>query len=72
VGNGLVSLYILGSCEDWNISLYYAIDGDLPEYGPSYNNNYYAAIFYIGFIFVGSFFFLNLFIGTICYHFDKS
>lgn len=72
MANGLVSLYVLGSLEDWNISLYRAIDGDLPEYGPKRDNNELFAIYYIVFIFVGAFFFLSLFIGTICYHFDKS
>jgi hypothetical protein len=56
----------------WPANLYQAIDGDDETIGPSYNNNQTIAFFFIIFIFVGSFFFLNLFIGAICYHFDKS
>ena len=48
------------------------MDSDDPHKGPSLNANPLMAIFFIVFILVGAFFFLNLFIGAICYHFDKS
>lgn len=49
-----------------------AIDGDVAEIGPSFDNNYILSLYFIMFMLVGTYFFLNLFIGAICYHFDKS
>lgn len=66
------SLFILGIGEGWPDIMYSGIDGDDETKGPSINNNYIVSIFFIAFILVGSFFFANLFIGAICYHFDKS
>lgn len=52
--------------------MFRCIDGDDETKGPSKDNNYGISLFFVFFIFIGTFFFLNLFIGAICYHFDKS
>ena len=65
-------MFIFGSLEGWPDIMYNVIDGDYPEYGPSKDNNFIICIFFIAFILVGSIFFMNLFIGTICFHFDKA
>jgi len=52
--------------------MYNSIDGDQASIGPSLNNNYLISLYYVVFIWIGTFFFLNLFVGAICYHFDKS
>lgn len=70
VGNALLTLFVVGSLEGWPNILYSAMDGD--ESGPKLNQQPYIAFYFIVFILIGSFFFLNLFIGAICYHFDKS
>lgn len=61
----------MGTLEGWPDILYRSIDGDYDTEGPSVNNNYIISLFYISFILVGGLFFTNLFVGAICYHFDK-
>ena len=57
--------------EGWPDLMFQAIDGDSSEYGPQKDNHYEISLYFIAFILIGAFFFLNLFIGAICYHFDK-
>ena len=67
----MLTLFVLGTLEGWPIIMYNALDGDDEKLGPSYNTNFIQCLYFISFIFIGSFFFLNLFVGAICYHFDK-
>lgn len=77
----------MGTFEGWPDMMYAAIDGNgdvslinrlsdrlslLQGEGPTKNGNPLVGVFYIGFIMVGSFFFLNLFIGAICFNFDQA
>jgi voltage-dependent calcium channel L type alpha-1D len=68
----MITIFILGTLEGWPDIMFGAIDGDEDTNGPSRDTNYSISLFFVTFIFIGTFFFLNLFIGAICYHFDKS
>jgi len=38
--------------------MYDSIDGDVATVGPSMNNNYFISLFYVIFIWIGTFFFM--------------
>ena len=56
--------------EGWPIIMYNAADITDTEKGPKLNNSYYYSYFFIVFILIGSFFFLNLFVGVIFKKFE--
>ena len=68
----MIGTFIIASLEGWPDIMYQAIDGDTPDIGPSKDNGPALSIYFVIFIMIGSFFLLNLFIGVICYHFDKT
>ena len=45
--------------------MHYIVDGESEELGPSFENNKWIKVYIIAFIIIGSFFFMNLFIGVI-------
>ena len=69
ISKAMVTLYIVSSLENWPNIMYYAIDANEKEEGPKKEGNIYIALYFIGFILVGSFFLINLFVGVIFYHF---
>lgn len=64
---GFVTLFVVASLEGWPDILMQAYDTpDKDNYGPSYNNKVGTAIiFFLLFIVIGSFFFLNMFVGVL-------
>ncbi len=68
----MITLFIVSSLEGWNNIMYFAVDGTDPEHAPVKNNAPWAAYYFVGFILIGSFFFLNLFIAVIFDNFNKS
>lgn len=72
VGYGLITLVAMGSLEGWPDIMYSAIDGRSEEDGPQKDANFWIALYFVSFILIGSFFFLNLFIGAICFNFDQA
>ena len=52
--------------------MYQAVDSTEIDQAPLRNANEYAAIYFVVFIFIGSFFFLNLFIGVIFETFNEA
>ena len=45
--------------------MFSAMDGNTSDIGPSLNNNKMIYIYFIAFIFIGSLFLMNLFVGVI-------
>jgi hypothetical protein len=64
------SLYVVSSLEGWPDIMIQTIDLTDIERGPLRENSTYFYWFYIIFIFIGSFFFLNFFIGVLFMKFD--
>lgn len=58
--------------EGWPDIMFTAADANEDSVGPIKDGNILIAYYFIAFILIGSFFFLNLFTGAICYHFDKA
>jgi len=70
----MITLFVMASLEAWPTLMIDMLDG--PEFshelGPIEDGNfYYGAGFTIVFIVLGSFFFMNLFVGVIFDEFDK-
>ena len=69
--NGLVYLFELTTQENWPITVYQAIDCTDVDQGPKKGESWYYAYYYVIFLFVGSMFFLNLFVGVLYEKFQK-
>ena len=69
--NGLIYLFELTTQENWPITIYQAIDCTDVETGPVMNSSWYYAYYYVIFLFIGSMFLLNLFVGVMFYNFSK-
>ena len=61
----MMSLFIVSSLEGWPGVMHQAMDITRVDYGPSYQGNVKQSIFFIVFILIGSFFFLNFFTGVL-------
>jgi hypothetical protein len=72
VVSGMMTLFIVSNNEGWPDVMYAYGDATGVETGPkpgaSILNNYFFVIF----VFVGSFFFLNLFVGVLFLSFEKA
>ena len=66
--NAISTLFILSSEEGWPDIMYQAIDSRGVGLAPKRDSNPYLAYYFVVFILIGSFFFLNFFIGVV---FDK-
>jgi len=64
----MLFLFILSSFEGWPAYVYNFIDGS--DTGPVHANSYYFGLFFAVFIFVGSFFSINLFSAIMAFNFD--
>jgi len=66
------TLYVVSSLEGWPDIMYQTIDMTDYEKGPQREYNLIMYWYYIIFIFIGSFFFLNFFIGVLFLKFDQA
>jgi hypothetical protein len=64
----MVTLFVVSSLEGWPDVMYSAVDATSVDAAPVRNNSEWAAYYFVVFIVIGSFFFLNLFIAVV---FDK-
>jgi hypothetical protein len=72
VAEAMLSLFIISSLEGWPDIMYNAVDSTEHKLAPEKDVNPFAAYYFIIFILIGSFFFLNLFIAVVYYNFKKS
>jgi Ion transport protein len=68
IGSAMMFLFILSSFEGWPDYVWYFLDAD--ESGPTLFKSTYFAGFFTVFIFVGSFFSINLFSAIMSFNFD--
>eukprot|EP01022_Parablepharisma_sp_SALTPOND_P016346 TRINITY_DN2382_c0_g1_i1.p1 TRINITY_DN2382_c0_g1~~TRINITY_DN2382_c0_g1_i1.p1 ORF type:complete len:1853 (+),score=104.69 TRINITY_DN2382_c0_g1_i1:61-5559(+) len=69
--NGLIYLFELTTRENWPTTVYQAIDCTDIEKGPKKEASWYYSFYYVIFLFVGSTFLLNLFLGVLFYNYTK-
>lgn len=73
VVNGMLSLFILSTQEGWPDIMNNVSDANDAQYGPIFNENAtFSYIYFIIFIFVGSYFLLNLFVGVLFMEYAKA
>lgn len=72
IWNTFVTLMILSSMEGWPDIMYTAVDATDVDQGPEFNSNPYVSYYFIVFITISSFFFMNLFIGVIYEKFNEA
>jgi hypothetical protein len=68
----MMTLFIVSSLEGWPDNMYQAVDGQGVEIGPKKNASPLSAYFFVIFIFIGSFFFLNFFVGVIFLNYEEA
>lgn len=61
----MMTLFIVSSLEGWPDIMYSAIDTTKIDNGPKYENSVGYMFFFVIFLMIGSFFFLNFFIGVL-------
>ena len=68
----MITLFIVSSLEGWPDIMYQAIDATIEDNGPKENYSVEQSFFFIVFILVGSFFFLNFFIGVLFLKYEQA
>jgi len=68
----MITLFIVASLEGWPDIMYSTVDATGVERGPKIDASPFHAYFFVIFIFIGSFLFLNLFIGVIFMKFQEA
>jgi len=67
-----MTLFIVASLEGWPDIMYQAIDVTRIDNGPKYLESPGQVIFFIVFILIGAFFFLNFFIGVLFLKYEQA
>eukprot|EP01064_Diplonema_japonicum_P003342 TRINITY_DN1216_c1_g1_i1.p1 TRINITY_DN1216_c1_g1~~TRINITY_DN1216_c1_g1_i1.p1 ORF type:complete len:2545 (+),score=649.13 TRINITY_DN1216_c1_g1_i1:280-7914(+) len=65
VFESMFTLFQISVGEKWREMMYRTMDAPGPGRGPRLNSNPYGAVFFVAFIVLGQFFFVNLFIGVL-------
>ena len=68
----MLTLFIVSSLEGWPEIMLQAVDSQGVEMGPKLNNSPISAYFFLTFILIGSFFFLNFFVGVIFLNYEEA
>lgn len=68
----MLTLFVVSSLEGWPQIMLHAVDSTEPGEAPQQDASEFSVVFFIVFIFIGSFFFLNLFIGVIFETFNEA
>uniref|UniRef100_A0A7N9B1X6 Voltage-dependent L-type calcium channel subunit alpha n=1 Tax=Mastacembelus armatus TaxID=205130 RepID=A0A7N9B1X6_9TELE len=69
--NGMLTLFTISTFEGWPKILYKAIDSNLEDTGPVYNNRVAISIFFIIYLILIAFFMMNIFVGFVIVTFQE-
>ncbi|XP_062419871.1 dihydropyridine-sensitive L-type skeletal muscle calcium channel subunit alpha-1-like isoform X3 [Pungitius pungitius] len=69
--NGMLALFTISTFEGWPKILYKAIDSNLEDSGPMYNNRVAISIFFIIYLILIAFFMMNIFVGFVIVTFQE-
>ncbi|XP_056292832.1 dihydropyridine-sensitive L-type skeletal muscle calcium channel subunit alpha-1-like isoform X2 [Pseudoliparis swirei] len=69
--NGMLALFTISTFEGWPKILYKAIDSNLEDKGPMYNNRVAISIFFIIYLILIAFFMMNIFVGFVIVTFQE-
>uniref|UniRef100_A0A6Q2XZM2 Voltage-dependent L-type calcium channel subunit alpha n=1 Tax=Esox lucius TaxID=8010 RepID=A0A6Q2XZM2_ESOLU len=68
---GMLALFTVSTFEGWPKLLYKAIDSNMEDVGPIYNNRIAISIFFIIYIILIAFFMMNIFVGFVIVTFQE-
>ncbi|XP_019734754.1 dihydropyridine-sensitive L-type skeletal muscle calcium channel subunit alpha-1-like [Hippocampus comes] len=69
--NGMLALFTISTFEGWPKILYKAIDSNVEDQGPVYNNRVAISIFFIIYLILIAFFMMNIFVGFVIVTFQE-
>uniref|UniRef100_A0A8D3DCQ4 Voltage-dependent L-type calcium channel subunit alpha n=1 Tax=Scophthalmus maximus TaxID=52904 RepID=A0A8D3DCQ4_SCOMX len=69
--NGMLTLFTISTFEGWPKILYKAIDSNLEDKGPVYNNRVAISIFFVIYLILIAFFMMNIFVGFVIVTFQE-
>ncbi|KAG7229540.1 hypothetical protein INR49_031964 [Caranx melampygus] len=69
--NGMLTLFTISTFEGWPKILYKAIDSNLEDKGPVYNNRVAISIYFIIYLILIAFFMMNIFVGFVIVTFQE-
>ncbi|KAB5536707.1 hypothetical protein PHYPO_G00110550 [Pangasianodon hypophthalmus] len=69
--NGMLALFTASTFEGWPKLLYKAIDSNMEDVGPVYNNRIGISIFFIVYLILIAFFMMNIFVGFVIVTFQE-
>lgn len=72
VANGMITLFTVATLEGWPDLMYKYTDMTGVETGPKPADSPINAYFWVGFVFIGAFFFMNLFVGVLFMNFEAA
>ena len=72
VPQAMLTLFVVSSLEGWPDIMYQGIDATGVEQGPRKEASILYSLYFVGFILIGSFFFLNFFVGVIFLNFEEA
>jgi hypothetical protein len=67
----MTTLFVLANVENWSDTLFNGMDIQGIDLQPQTNSSKAWAVYYIGFMLVGSFFIANMFAGIVCDSFEQ-
>lgn len=70
--NGMITLFVVATLEGWPDLMYTYTDINGLEIGPKPGISPINAYFFVGFVFIGAFFFMNLFVGVLFMNFEAA
>jgi hypothetical protein len=68
----MLTLFVVSSLEGWPDIMYQAVDVTGVDKGPKLDNSPANAYYFVGFILIGTFFFLNFFIGVLFLKYNEA
>jgi hypothetical protein len=72
VPEAMMTLFVVSSLEGWPDIMFFALDYTGRDKGPTYNHSPEFMVYFVLFILIGSFFFLNFFIGVLFLEYNKA
>ncbi|XP_061544272.1 dihydropyridine-sensitive L-type skeletal muscle calcium channel subunit alpha-1-like isoform X4 [Phycodurus eques] len=69
--NGMLALFTISTFEGWPKILHKAIDSNIEDQGPVYNNRVAISIFFIIYLILIAFFMMNIFVGFVIVTFQE-
>ena len=70
-GSAMLLLYVLSTGDGWDQVMFYGMDTREPGFSPVRNDTSALSLYFILWMFVGSFFALNLFVGVVVDNFNR-